>query len=208
MRHAISIMVPAVAIIATIAVASLLVDVRIPTLTRDMASLANIHPLTGALSNLGILLWCVASTVSLFAAWTLRRASERCLLRFLVASGALSAYFMVDDLFLVHDYLIPHHVGLWEKAVYLGIASATAAYLYAFRHYILQSHKMLLGIAVILLALSMSIDAVFASYLHRIGDWHVFLEDGLKWMGITYWLGFHALAARDALSPPEANPQR
>jgi hypothetical protein len=83
-------------------------------MTRDIAAIAKIHPLSGFLSNLGILLWCAAASICSFAAMTLRKIKPRDIFWFLLSSAVLSAYLMFDDLFQFHEELAPTYLGLNE----------------------------------------------------------------------------------------------
>lgn len=64
--------IPSISILALIAAAGTLREVTAAQLTRDVTALAAIHPLSGVLSSLGILLWGAAVSVCLFVALTIR----------------------------------------------------------------------------------------------------------------------------------------
>ena len=66
-RHLLMTFAPALSVLLAITAASLFLGVSMPNMTRDITAIANVHPLSGVLSNLGILLWCVAATVCGFA---------------------------------------------------------------------------------------------------------------------------------------------
>jgi hypothetical protein len=50
-----------------VAGAGLLIGIDISVLTRDLAAIAGVNPLSGFLSSLGILLWWTSASVWLFA---------------------------------------------------------------------------------------------------------------------------------------------
>lgn len=79
--------VPSIVILLVAAIVSVLSEMSVSNLTKDVASLAELHPLSGALSTLGILLWCVTASVCLFTATQLRASSDSTRFRFLLSSG-------------------------------------------------------------------------------------------------------------------------
>jgi hypothetical protein len=182
-------LVPALLGVLAVVVAKLAFDVRIATVTRDVSVLADIHPLAGCLSNLGVLLWCAASAVCFFARIALPQAkvSER---RFLFWSGVLSAYFTLDDLFQIHEHFIPVVFGIWEKAAYLLIAGSVFAYLFIFREMLLRTNALPLLCALGLLAFSAGFDAALAPLFNLNSEWFVLVEDGAKWLGIVCWCAY------------------
>jgi len=52
-------LIPPVVLLVVVVAVNLVNQVNPGNMTRDMAAIAGIHPLSGILSNLGILLWCV-----------------------------------------------------------------------------------------------------------------------------------------------------
>jgi hypothetical protein len=172
-----------------IAVARILLHVRIPDMTRDVAAVAGIHPLSGILSSLGILFWWTSATIWLFAAF-LRRDRQEPGVGFLVYSGFLSAYFGLDDLFQFHEYLAPTYLKVSERVVYGLLAFATAVYLWRYRWAFQRPDGVLLLLALTFLSSSVVIDAALEPWLWRLKDWTCFVEDGLKWLGICFWTAF------------------
>ena len=71
---------------------SVVLDIETHRITRDVAAIANIHPLAGMLSSLGILLWWSSTSIWLFTAilWSSVDAREK--FRFALSSACLSAY--------------------------------------------------------------------------------------------------------------------
>jgi hypothetical protein len=165
----------------------MLLQVKIPDMTRDLAAIAGIHPLSGFLSSLGILLWWTSATVWLFTAFLRRIRHGSAGVGFLVYSGLLSAYLGLDDLFLFHEYLAPTYLKVPEKVVYGLLAAATAFYLWRYRRAIQTSDGVLLLLALAFLSSSVLVDAVLEPWLWSLKDWTYFLEDGLKWLGICFW---------------------
>ena len=183
--------VPSVFILVAIAMVSILFQVRMPTMTQDVLAIAKLHPLSGILSSLGILLWCAAASICLFAAMTLRNVKPRYTFRFLLSSALLSTYFLFDDFFQFHEDLAPQYLGLNELVVYVALGIAVSAYLVVFRRIILRTNFGALLLALGFLTSSVVIDAILAPWLWRLGHWEYFFEDGAKWLGIASWCSYY-----------------
>ena len=91
--------IPSIFILIGIAIVSIILDINLGLLTRDPAAIAKINPLSGILSNFGIILWCSAATVCFFAAVAIRNTESKDSFWFLFCSGLLSAYLLFDDFF-------------------------------------------------------------------------------------------------------------
>ncbi|NKB88807.1 MAG: hypothetical protein GKS06_11370 [Acidobacteria bacterium] len=75
-------------------------------LIRDVTQVAGLPPVTGALSQLGLLLWAAAAAICFFVAginWTANPAVRR----FLVASAVFTTVLALDDTFLWHERVTP-----------------------------------------------------------------------------------------------------
>jgi hypothetical protein len=162
-------------------------------LTRDATAVGEVHPLTGFLSSLGILLWGASATLCLFTAFALRAGITTEVFRFLLASGLLAAFLLFDDLFLVHEALAPRYLGMDERLVYAAIVFAAASYALRFRRVIARLGSVTFPIAVVLLASSLFMDVALGEPLDGVlGQWLYFVEDGAKWLGIVSWCAFCA----------------
>ena len=88
-------------------------------LTRDPAAVARLPWYVGALSNLGAIMWCAAATILIFTgslrAVRLNRPRDA---QFMLHTGGLIALMLCDDLFLVHDHLLPGLFGIHEASMY------------------------------------------------------------------------------------------
>ncbi len=199
-------LVPALLILSLIAFAGATGRVSIPLLTTDVSGIANIHPLFGALSSLGILLWCVAAAVSFFAAVVLQTIHRSEHFGFLLYSALLSAYLMLDDLFLIHEDLAARYFGIDEKIIFLLLGLSVLVYLIIYRETILSSKYIFLGMALGFLAMSVGIDIILEPWLTEIGDWLYFYEDGAKWLGITCWCSYHVHTSHLFVSKALRNP--
>jgi len=192
---------PNVALLLLVAIAALSPQITVASLTRDMAATAKVHPLTGVVSNVGILLWCATAAICLFSSNLLRQRGAHRAAGFLLWSGLMTAGLLVDDFFMFHEYLAPVHLGIDEKVVLLGYVCITAVYLLQHRRLILEADYRLLVTALVLFIGSMMID------LADVGGWWNLAEDGCKLLGIASWLGYHAGRAKHwlVLAPDARN---
>lgn len=181
-----------IAIIPLLGIAGtrMFLHIGISNMTRDVTAIAGIHPLSGILSSLGILLWWTSATVWFFAALLRRCRQEAQGIGFLVCSGLLSTYLALDDLFLFHEHLFPTYLSVSEQTVYAFLAVCTMLYLWRYRRYFIRSDGVLMLLALAFLCASVVFDAVLAPHLWHLKDWLFLVEDGLKWLGICFWTAF------------------
>ena len=149
----------------------------------------------GAVSNLGIVLWMAGAAICLFAAAVIATADRTDVMaRFLLAGGLLTGFLGFDDLFLIHENVLPAF-GVPEIVTYGAYGLLGLSYLVFFWRQIFANRFVMFGVAGALLAASVTIDWV----IHNDAAWRILLEDGAKITGITAWVSFHAIAAWAAL---------
>ena len=162
--------------------------VEVGWVTRDMATTAEAHPMTGVLSGLGLVLWWVTAGVCWFAGGVLRAmGGERGRVWYLVNSGLLTAWLGLDDWLMIHEALAKRWLGVNEEIVYGVIAGVAVVHVLVFRRVIAQTRWGLLGVGLFCLAVSMGVDELLSEWSVRTGDWWYLLEDGSKWLGILCW---------------------
>ncbi|OXU14750.1 hypothetical protein [Sedimentisphaera salicampi] len=183
-------LIPSTLVLLGAMAASIFFQVSMPSMTRDVTAIANIHPLSGALSNLGMVLWCVSAAVCGFAAIILRGFKPIGTFWFLLCSSLLSAYLLVDDLFLIHEVLSPCYLGLCEEFVFSALGIVLIGYIIVFRRIIMQTHFGALFLSLGFLAASAVIDVIVELLFGHIGQWMFFFEDGAKWLGIAFWCSY------------------
>jgi hypothetical protein len=182
--------VPIVALLILVLIAVFSLHIPLSNFTRDMASIAHVHPLIGVVSNIGILLWCAAAVICLFSRSLLRQQGFHAEARFLLWAGLMTLVLLADDLFMIHEYIAPVHFHVDEKLVLASYACAAGAYLLSHRRLILAANYQLLAAAMVLFSASMLVDIADGGGWWRLG------EDGFKILGIASWLGYHAGMAR------------
>lgn len=177
--------IPLLVLQIVVVVFSMSINIPPTHLSRDPASIASFHPLTGFLSNVGVLLWCSATAVCFFTSSVFKYYKEQRSHMFFFASALLSLILMIDDLFMIHDYIFPVHLHLSEELFYLFLGVLTLSYLIYFAWYILNTNYLLLFFALSFFSLSMGIDVI----LHGIKGF-LFIEDAFKLYGIGCWLAY------------------
>lgn len=194
-RFPLALYTPVVALLGLTVVASRITGHSPGALTRDTAYTLHGHPFIGAVSNVGILLWCVGATVCL-ATWAVRRrvtGGADAISRSFLVAGAFTTLLMLDDLFLIHEFVVVDYLGL-EENMLLGVyVLATLAYLLRFRSVLFRSRELALLFIVpcTFFSLSLAVD-----FIHGSGwEWKVLVEDGFKLLGIVGWTGYFSLSA-------------
>jgi hypothetical protein len=165
--------------------------------TRDPAALGFIHPLLGVLSNIGVLIWCSATAICLFAyVLTKKNADMRAQSSFLLYSGLLTLVLLLDDFFQFHDFLFPVYFHIPEYVVYLIYAAFTLFIVVRFFNFIMMTEYLILMIAFFLFGVSIIIDLLTEEpTLLR-----VLAEDGSKFIGIVSWCLYYSRLAMSLLA--------
>jgi len=173
-------------------------DVPIGLLTRDPADFLNGPTYLGAVSSLGFALWAAASAVCLLTAALLRTTGARThLVNFMLSAGLLSLLLMADDMWLLHDQVFPHKVGIPELVVYFGYAAFTLGHLWVFRKVILRTDYQVLLFAGFFLAFSLVADTLTNNVAGSNSQYMI--EDGPKFFGMVTWLAYHGRASYQLL---------
>ena len=179
-------------------------------------------------SNLGVLLWAAAASVSLFGAWLSRQ--DEALSRwsqFLAVSGLLTLLVLADDYLALHEIVSDTASSLTgivgstplrngsELLAFGLLGLAFAAYVIAFRGLLVRTEIGLLVVAGVLLACSLAIDMLPRSWPLAIGlpEWTVDLaEDVTKFLGIAMYAAYFirttalVLTGRASAVAPPARP--
>lgn len=164
-------------------------------LAKDPTEVAGVPPYTGMLSSWGVLLWVMTAAICLFCAVLLKRHhASNVSFGFLAASGVLSLCLGIDDLYMLHELLLPRISNLPEMFFYLLYFVAFIVYLFCFASRILKHDYLLLAVAVFWFAFSRSYFGI--SYLERF----MTMDDMLKHIGIVFWLIFFFRASLQEVS--------
>jgi len=182
-------LVCAMLFIAATGLAAERLGIPVADLTRDPASTLGVHPFIGIVSTVGILLWTATASICLFSAARARRRGADDDARFLICTGALTSMLLVDDLFMLHEWVFPLHIGVLEEIVYGTYVLIFLACYLRFRS-ALADH----GLALLLLACACFAASILCDQLVPNEGVQYLVEDGFKLTGITAWFLFHTRA--------------
>lgn len=177
----------------------------------------------GIVSTTGVLIWGSVFTICLFAAATIGGHGPMCRWRwFYLASAGVALMLLVDDFLLVHEFSdevvsvfvdfdrTREQKDVLEAMVFAGYASVFAVYAWAFRDLLPETDVGVLGLALVMFALSLVVD--FGT-LDRMGlalpdedsflDLRSLVEEGFKLLGIVYFATFYLRLAAEHLRQPQ-----
>lgn len=181
-------LLPAFAVLVAAVVAHYILGIAIIQMTRDVATLGNLHPFSGFISSLGILLWTATTSVCIFTATIIGFKSNDEHFYFIGTAGLITAYLLFDDLFLFHEFL-ESWFNNGEKIVYAALAIAVTIWILRFKKAILLTDYYILIMALLFLSLSVIVDTIQPFFWEK-GNIHALAEDGFKWIGIVCWFSY------------------
>ena len=153
-------------------------DEPISIFLSDPVTVMDAPPFYGVLSNLGVLIWCVGGAIAGFSGVALRAMRPKPVTaEFLTASGVLTLVLVADDLFLLHEEILPHYLSIPQNLVLGSYAILGVGYLIRYWRVIGQTDWLLIGAAFVGLGLSVLFDAVLKPLGLRQQS---LLEDGFK----------------------------
>jgi hypothetical protein len=124
----------------------------------DPAQTLGEFPLIGLMSQVGVLLAWAAAAICVFAGTFVARACGWGAAGPLLAFGGLVGYLAFDDLFLLHEDLLPGWLGISEELAQAGYAIAGVIFLWAFRDFLRRNEWQLLALALVVLGFSFAVD--------------------------------------------------
>lgn len=179
--------------LAVLAAARLQTATPLEFLFLDPAHLTGTPWYTGALSNLGILVWTCGVTVAAAGAWVAGRTERAGAARFLAFGALATAVMLLDDVFAFHSGLLKNTVGIPKTIAQAMVVTPTIVWFLAFQADIRRTRSALLLAGLGSFAGSVLVDAG----LGLTGDTALLVEDGLKFLGILAWAQYFAITARD-----------
>lgn len=184
-------------VLLVVGLASRLLDVSAARLMRDPTAVMEVHPLTGLVSSLGIVVWAATVAILGFSATLLAHANEgRRAALFLGTAAALTGILLADDLFQFHEYIFASQLGLPEVIVFGGYAACLVWMVYSFSAEVRASQTGILFTAIGCFGVSIVADGV----LDQSVDWSFWVEDGFKFIGIVCWFAYFAHTSFVAVS--------
>lgn len=175
--------------------------IPIGRLTRDPTTIVGSPLYTGFLSQIGIFFWSASAAVCMFSVKVLSRHTDSLKIKpFLFASGLLTLLLGFDDVFLLHEELLPYF-GVPQKAVFISYAGFVPFYVVRFYSIVLKTEYVLLVMALLFFGFSVTLD------LFEPPDINPYLfEDGAKLVGIVGWLAYFFRAGTSAVYHDAAQP--
>ncbi|MEO6579427.1 MAG: hypothetical protein ABIO99_11095 [Candidatus Limnocylindria bacterium] len=194
--------VPLIVVLVGAVVVTATTKATMRELTQDPTTVLDAPFYIGYVSNLGNVLWAAVVGICAFAAITLIGAGLEWR-RFLLWSGVFSAVLLADDLFLLHDEILPRYAGISGELYGISYVAAMAAYLVLFRMRILRTNYPFLLAALVLFGISVVVDLGSKPLANILPSNLVILaEDGSKLLGIGTWLAYFVSVGRRALRSP------
>jgi hypothetical protein len=177
------------ALLGAVVVAQARFGIPYSHLLADPSAWAPVPAYAGAVSYLMIVIWAATAAISLFAVALplhppmVRRA-------FLLRAGLISAGFGLDDLFALHERVLPNLLRVPEVVVLVVYGLILLTHLAISRTAIRASQWPLLAVALGLFAISVGVDVASGSVVPDRAPVRV-LEDGAKLAGLLFWLLYH-----------------
>lgn len=148
----------------------------------------------GVVASVGSLLWIGTASICLFTALVIHAAqADRSRSLFLLAAGLVTLWLGLDHVFMVHKELLPSF-GIPRTVAEATYAAIGALYLLISGRLILSNRPSLLLAAALFLGASLGFDGLLPEAADR-----PFAEEGLTFLAIAFWAGFHVAAAARAI---------
>lgn len=112
-------------------------------------------------------------------------------------AGIFSSVLLIDDLMMVHDKMVPYFLGIDELYIYILYGFMALFYVMWYRKILLKTKYELLFVAFFFFGMSILTDKLE----HLINKNVLYLiEDGTKFIGISFWVAYHYLVAKSMIS--------
>jgi len=158
---------------------------------------------TGALSNLGILVWSAGAVFAVCGAWIAQFTGRRQAASFLAVGAAVTLVLVIDDVFNLHSGPLKQALGVSKTTAQLVIVLPAIVWLVAYLPDIRRTRVALIVAALASLAGSVVVDTLFSGFSGFSGFWGtssetvLFIEDGMKFLGILAWSQYFAITSKD-----------
>ncbi|ABW30623.1 hypothetical protein [Acaryochloris marina] len=206
--------IPALILLLLIVIARLKTNIPINVFLSDPAVIAGsnglssliqatTNPFVGVASNIGILCWCISASVCFFSCFLIRKKlmpysnGYKELFNFLLLSGLITSVLLIDDLFLLHEAIIPKLLKIPQYLTYSLYMVTVFYWINRFRKIIIKTEWDLLALAFIFFTFSIFTDTAMdyfelSNHMNILSNNEllVLLEDGFKLFGIISWLTY------------------
>lgn len=189
----------AVLLVFIVGFVGLVFEIPFTDLTANPISLLDLPFYQGILQRIGVILWGGTVLVTLFS-FSILKSSENLkdIKKFLLYSGIFFGYFLMDELLLIHNFILPKVFNIHQLIVLIVYVILTVLFLLKFRNLIKKNNISLFAVAVTFLGLSVLVDIL--SYLNVVRfSFRYLLDDGLKFLGIANLFIYYLIYCRFAL---------
>jgi len=152
---------------------------------------------TGALSNLGILVWSAGAVFAVCGAWIARYTGRRQAARFLAMGSAVTMVLVLDDVFNLHSGPLKQALGVSKTTAQFMIVLPAVLWLVAYLPDIRRTRAALIVAALASLAGSVLVDTLFSGFSGLSSETVLLIEDGMKFLGILAWSQYFAITSKD-----------
>jgi hypothetical protein len=191
---------PAAIFLTVLAVLCFSWGIPFSVLTRDIADTAGVHPLTGMVSSIGMWFWSGAVAICAFGWFALKGAPEMRQRRsFFGVFGALTLVLLADDLFMLHETLIPRHLSISDRKVLLMYMVVFPLTFWLHRAAVARTSFVLVALSALCFGFSIFIDETHDYFVPD--SIHHLLEDGAKLLGIISWAAYFFVTCLDSVRP-------
>ncbi|MCP5027386.1 MAG: hypothetical protein GY929_13980 [Actinomycetia bacterium] len=193
-----------------LAFAGLQNQVPVSDLLNDPATVAGVMWYAGLISNLGAIGWTVAAAAAAGAAFVARVGGRpRSTITFLRGGALVGAMLLVDDLFQVHQRLVPREVGLSKPIVLLIEVVLAGGWVISSYPELKRTRWHLLVMAGGAFFISLVVDQLISG--PEAGA-RILVEDGAKFLGVLAWALYFVRTAGDIVASiarrsAEVNPR-
>jgi hypothetical protein len=168
---------------------SIFVKVPLDFMAGDPLDTAHLPWYTGFLSNLSVMLWCVAIGCSFTGALIVFNHQRKTW--FLLVNGFLSTVLAFDDMFMLHEGLLPYRFHIPEFISIFVYGLIITIYLFYFFQDIFSDISFLiLVVALLFFGASLVLEVILVNSSVKI-----FMKDSCKLIGIAYWLTYNFVTA-------------
>ncbi len=170
-------------------------DVPLDTLTKDPTAIMGAPFYLGFFSNLSVVIWSCAFAITIFAVYRIRQfRSLRESYFFLLFSAFITLLMTMDDLYQLHEFVLPHYLYVPENAVLLTYFNIYLIYGIRFRKQLEQTDFVVLALSFGFLGLSTAIKLLPLPIPQD-----TFLKDGFKLFGAVTWLIYYFRTSNEIL---------
>ncbi|HWR99811.1 MAG TPA: hypothetical protein VN249_04300 [Prolixibacteraceae bacterium] len=185
----VKIFLPGILVITVAGICHQIFQIPFNVYTRDPIQTLGGKPYVGIISSIGILLWCATATILFFSSvLAYNQGSPGEFVRFLLYSGAFTAFMLMDDMFLLHDVIFPEYLNISENYFYLAYGLILVTFLLLYSKILLKTDYILLILAFGFFVLSAGMDVFTAMVVELPGEY--FFEDSFKLLGVISWFAF------------------